>query len=143
MLLLLAELAQAGLVLKYAGVAVQSPAGDISYMLRFFRQYVGLQVRKDPNPWVGQDPGQLLAFALQVPLHLREDFSGTSFICATWCKADVRRTALGIDIDREALAWGWRHNGQALLGQPENQMCLVQANVGCTGKPTKHWLFAY
>ncbi|KAL3137735.1 hypothetical protein ABBQ38_005000 [Trebouxia sp. C0009 RCD-2024] len=87
--------------------AVQSPAGDISYMLRFFRQYVGLQV----------------------PLHLREDFSGTSFICATWCKADVRRTALGIDIDREALAWGWRHNGQALLGQPENQMCLVQANV--------------
>ena len=66
---------------------------------------------------------------LQVPQHLREDFSGTSLVCATWCKADVRRTAVGVDIDREPLAWGWKHNGQALLGQPENQMCLVQANV--------------
>lgn len=36
---------------------------------------------------------------------------------------------MGVDIDREALAWGWEHNGHALLGQPENQMCLVQANV--------------
>lgn len=33
-----------GVVLKYAIAAVQSPAGDISYMLKFFRQYVGLQV---------------------------------------------------------------------------------------------------
>ncbi|KAL0053618.1 hypothetical protein WJX82_008407 [Trebouxia sp. C0006] len=87
--------------------AVQSPAGDISYMVKFFRQYVGLQV----------------------PLHLREDFSGTSLICATWCKSDVRRTALGVDIDREALQWGWRHNGQAMLGQAESQMCLLEANV--------------
>ncbi len=66
---------------------------------------------------------------LQVPLHLREDFSGTSLICATWCKSDVRRTALGVDIDREALQWGWRHNGQAMLGQAESQMCLLEANV--------------
>lgn len=33
-----------GNVLKNATAAVQSPAGDISYMLKFFRQYVGLQV---------------------------------------------------------------------------------------------------
>ncbi len=66
---------------------------------------------------------------VQVPLHLREDFSGTSLICATWCKSDVRRTALGVDIDQEALQWGWRHNGQAMLGQAESQMCLLEANV--------------
>ena len=35
------------LFLKSAVAAVQSPAGDISYMLKFFRQYVGLQVRED------------------------------------------------------------------------------------------------
>lgn len=66
---------------------------------------------------------------LQVPLHLREDFSGTSLICATWCKADVCRTALGVDIDKDALEWGWKHNGQALLSQPASQMCLLEANV--------------
>jgi len=66
---------------------------------------------------------------MQVPLHLREDFSGTSLISATWCKSDVRRTAVGVDIDREALQWGWKHNGQAMLGQAESQLCLVEASV--------------
>lgn len=116
------------LFLNCAFAAVQSPAGDISYMLKFFRQYVGLQVRENCEDlilWLRGQSGHML----QVPLHLREDFSGTSLICASWCKADVRRTALGVDIDRDALTWGWKHNGQAMLGQPENQMCLVQANV--------------
>ena len=131
------------LLLKSAVAAVQSPAGDISYMLKFFRQYVGLQVPTDCVKIVlgpGISPGHML----QVPLHLREDFSGTSLICACWCKADVRRTALGVDIDREALTWGWKHNGQVMLGQPENQMCLVQANVSsCQAeKLTRYFLLA-
>ena len=103
-------------------------------MLKFFRQYVGLQVRLTCSnlPAVScctWGSVKTLSFLVQVPLHLREDFSGTSLICATWCKSDVRRTALGVDIDREALQWGWKHNCQAMLGQAESQMSLVEANV--------------
>lgn len=39
--------ASKALFLKSAVAAVQSPAGDISYVLKFFRQYVGLQVQED------------------------------------------------------------------------------------------------
>ena len=65
----------------------------------------------------------------QVPLHLREDFSGTALISAAWCKTDVRRTAIGVDIDREALDWGWKHNGETMLSSAAQQLCLVEANV--------------
>ena len=38
--------------------------------------------------------------------------------------------AAGVDIDREALAWGARHNGDALLGgSATEQLCLLHSNV--------------
>ena len=80
---------------------------------------------------VGQVPiTDTAELPVQVPLHFREDFSGTSLISATWCKTDVRRTALGVDIDREALLWGWEHNAEAMLSSAPEQLCLVEANVG-------------
>ncbi|BDA43274.1 hypothetical protein COCOBI_04-2860 [Coccomyxa sp. Obi] len=87
--------------------AVQSPQGDISYLLRFYKQYVGVQV----------------------PEHLREDFCGTALISATWCCGDVRRTAIGLDIDREALEWGLDHNGGSLTDEPRPRLCLFQGDV--------------
>ncbi|CAL8468735.1 g8275 [Coccomyxa elongata] len=87
--------------------AVQSPQGDISYLLRFYKQYVGVQV----------------------PEHLREDFCGTALISATWCRGDVRRTAIGLDIDREALEWGLDHNGGTLTDEPRPRLCLFQGDV--------------
>eukprot|EP00891_Asterochloris_glomerata_P003101 jgi/Astpho2/3101/Aster-x1120 len=94
-------------VLELYQQAVQSPAGDISYLLRFFRDLVGPQV----------------------PLHLREDFCGSALISAMWCKADVRRSAVGIDLDRRSLMWGWEHNSIALLGSGADRLCLLHANV--------------
>lgn len=73
---------------------------------------------------------------VQVPLHLREDFSGTSLISAAWCKTDVRRTAIGVDIDREALQWGWKHNGENMLSSAGEQLCLIEANVSAVCKCT-------
>lgn len=88
--------------------AVQAPQGDISWILRFYREYVGLQV----------------------PLHLREDFCGTAMISATWCRGDVRRTAIGVDLDKEALMWGALHNGDGMLGgSAADQFCLLHSNV--------------
>lgn len=66
---------------------------------------------------------------VQVPLHFREDFCGTALISAAWCKTDVRRTAISVDIDKEALDWGWKHNGESMLSSAGDQLCLIEANV--------------
>ena len=41
---------------------------------------------------------------------LREDFCGTAQLCAEWVASKRGRTAVGIDIDPEPLAWGAKHN---------------------------------
>ena len=44
--------------------------------------------------------------------------------------------AAGVDIDREALAWGAQHNGDSLLGgSATEQLCLLHSNVSspCPG----------
>lgn len=87
--------------------AVQHPAGDLSWALKFHRLYSGV-------------PGA-------VPLHLREDFSGTSLLAAHWLRGSPLRSALGVDLDRDALAWGHAHNFQGLVGG--GRACLVHANV--------------
>jgi hypothetical protein len=65
--------------------AVQSPKGDIDYLCRFHAQYM--------------PPGA------QAPLLLREDFSGTSELCAAWCASDPRRQAVGVDLDADELRY--------------------------------------
>lgn len=64
---------------------------------------------------------------LQVPEHLREDFCGTALVAATWCRGDVRRTAIGIDFDRRVLLWGLDHN--VLAHDLGGRICLFQNNV--------------
>ena len=60
---------------------------------------------------------------LQVPLHLREDFCGTALLASTWCRGDiVKRTAMGLDIDRDALTWGMQRNGEGLAGDAMEQL---------------------
>jgi SAM-dependent methyltransferase len=86
--------------------AVQHPEGDLSWALKFHRLYAL--------------PGETAP-----PLHLREDFSGTSLLCARWLRASPLRTALGIDLDKDALAWGQAHNFQGV----GSRVCLVHANV--------------
>ncbi len=44
------------------------------------------------------------------PRHLREDFSGTGLLAATWAAQGNQYTADGYDIDPEPVAWGKRHN---------------------------------
>ena len=70
--------------------------------------------------------------SLQRPEHLREDFCGTALICAVWCRGDCRRTATGLDIDRDALEWGCRENGSGLLGEGIiglPRLCLLRCDV--------------
>ena len=64
-----------------------------------------------------------------MPEHLREDFCGTALISATWCRGDCRRTAIGLDIDRQALEWGLDHNGGSLIDESRPRLCLFQGDV--------------
>ena len=68
------------------------------------------------------------------PASLREDFCGTALLCAEWV-AKEGRTAVGVDIDREALAWGAKHN-LAPLGRRAAAVSLLRQDVRapCRGR---------
>jgi hypothetical protein len=64
-------------------LSVQDPPSEVEFITRSFRK---LRRRK--------------------PLSLREDFCGTAVFCLAWAQSDRTRTAIGVDLDRETLAWG-------------------------------------
>jgi SAM-dependent methyltransferase len=43
---------------------------------------------------------------IQQGLLLREDFAGTAALCFEWVKLNSKHSAIGLDIDKKALAWG-------------------------------------
>lgn len=59
---------------------------------------------------------------------LREDFCGTGLLCAAWVKSHRERTAFGLDIDREVLAYGREHNVKP-LGERASAIDLRDQNV--------------
>jgi SAM-dependent methyltransferase len=67
---------------------------------------------------------------------LREDFCGTALLCARWVEGDERRTATGIDLDSEVLAWGQKHN-LSPLGDAAARVRLLEQDV-CAKVRKKH-----
>lgn len=61
-------------------------------------------------------------------LRLREDFSGTALVSATWVKARPRRTAVAVDHDPAVHAWARAHR-LPRLGPAARRLRLVQADV--------------
>lgn len=87
--------------------SVQSPKGDISYLQKFFLLYVG---------------GRL-------PLHLQEDFCGTALLSTEWLRNDSRRTAVGVDLDLEALDWCIENNMDKVGADGYSRISLFHGNV--------------
>ncbi|XP_007015855.2 PREDICTED: uncharacterized protein LOC18590342 [Theobroma cacao] len=87
--------------------SVQSPKGDISYLQKFFLMYVG---------------GRL-------PLHLQEDFCGTALLSTEWLRTDSRRTAVGLDLDLEALQWCLENNINKVGADGYSRISLFHGNV--------------
>ncbi len=86
--------------------AVQDPESDITFLTRTFERLRG-----------------------RPPLSLREDFCGTASFCAAWVGSRRDRTAIGIDLDPDTLAWGKRRH---LASAPEHvgrRVHLHQADV--------------
>lgn len=87
--------------------SVQSPKGDISYLQKFFLMYVGGRV----------------------PLHLQEDFCGTALLSTEWLRTDPRRTAIGVDLDDEALVWCMENNVDKVGDDNSSRIALFHGNV--------------
>lgn len=87
--------------------SVQSPKGDISYLQKFFLMYIGRRH----------------------PLHLQEDFCGTALLSAEWLCSDPRRTAVGLDLDLEALTWCLENNVNKIGADGYSRISLFHGNV--------------
>ena len=63
------------------------------------------------------------------PRHVREDFCGTASMCCEWVRRNKANTAIGVDIDPEVLAWGWKHNLSRLRSDARLRISLLQEDV--------------
>jgi len=63
------------------------------------------------------------------PLHLREDFCGTFLLSSTWVQQKNERTAFGLDIDPEPLAYGKKRNSSQLSAQQRKRLIILQRDV--------------
>src|SRR6478752_7079641 len=86
------------------GLSVQSSDHEISFFDKVYRHHFG-----------------------KSPKVLREDFCGTHAVAAAWIKSDLGRTAIGVDLDPEPVAWGVKHN--ALSADEAARLTLVEGDV--------------
>jgi len=66
---------------------------------------------------------------------LREDFCGTFAVCCEWVKSNTSRTALGIDLDPEPLAWGKANNLAPLTAAQKKRVRLLEQDVRQHNRP--------
>ncbi|VAH82015.1 unnamed protein product [Triticum turgidum subsp. durum] len=65
----------------------------------------------------------------RVPLHLQEDFCGTALLSTEWLRTDTRRTAVGLDFDRESLEWCLENNLSKIGADGYSRLLLFDGNV--------------
>ena len=75
------------------------------------------------------------AFGGKKAVHLREDFCGTFAVCCEWVKSSPRRTAIGVDLDPEPLAWGKANNLAKLTEAQQKRIRLVEQDVRKRNRP--------
>jgi hypothetical protein len=99
---------------KYAlyRLSVQDPEHEVPQFVRFFKDSFG-----------------------RPPLSLREDFCAAAAVCAEWVRGNPERTAIGVDLDPEPLAYGEKHYLSLLTpAQRERVELLEQDVLTCTRK---------
>ena len=86
--------------------SVQSPENEVSFFTRAFHTNYG-----------------------RTPLVLREDFCGTAAVCCEWVKSRNDRSAIGIDLDPEPLAWGMENNVSKLDDDERRRVKLLEEDA--------------
>ena len=66
---------------------------------------------------------------------LREDFCGTYAVCCDWVASHKNRTAIGVDLDPEPLAWGEKHNLSQLTDAQKQRVRIMQQDVRKVNRP--------
>ena len=61
-------------------------------------------------------------------LSMREDFCGTAILCSAWVASHKERTATGVDLCADTLAWGKEHNIDTLAAGSE-RVTLLREDV--------------
>jgi SAM-dependent methyltransferase len=69
------------------------------------------------------------------PMSLREDFCGTALLSVNWCKTGPSRTAIGVDLCEETLAWAKQNNVQPAGKEVSERVTLIHGNVLDTDAP--------
>ncbi|TWT83988.1 hypothetical protein CA13_54620 [Planctomycetes bacterium CA13] len=69
------------------------------------------------------------------PYSLREDFCGTFAICCDWVTSDSMRTAVGVDLCSETIAWGREHNLAKLDQAQQSRVKLLEQDVRKRNRP--------
>jgi SAM-dependent methyltransferase len=62
-------------------------------------------------------------------LCLQEDFCGTADLCYEWVQLNKKYKAIGIDLDKKALAWGKNFHSDACSDDELNRIDLVHGDV--------------
>jgi len=60
---------------------------------------------------------------------LREDFCGTANVCCEWVRRRKNNRAIGVDLDKEVLDWGTKHQLARLKPAEASRIKLLQKNV--------------
>lgn len=68
-------------------------------------------------------------------MSMKEDFCGTAYLAAEWCKSDPQRTAIGVDYDEETVEWGREHNIEAEGGDLADRITLIIDDVRNVTEP--------
>ena len=69
------------------------------------------------------------------PESLKEDFCGTAYLCAEWCKSAPKRTAIGVDLDKETLEWGQKNNIDSEGEEFAKRITLIEDDVRNVTEP--------
>ncbi len=91
---------------KYYKEAVQSPENDVVFFNQLYKQIFNKEAEV-----------------------LREDFCGTFAICCEWTKLAENKKAIGVDLDKEPIDYGFKHNFNTLNESQKNRVEILQQNV--------------
>ncbi|MDH5178363.1 MAG: class I SAM-dependent methyltransferase [Gammaproteobacteria bacterium] len=69
------------------------------------------------------------------PLSMKEDFCGTGYLATEWAKSDPKRSAWGVDYDRETVEWGLKHNVEPAGSDVAERVKLIVDDVRNVTEP--------
>lgn len=84
------------------------------------------------------------------PTRLREDFCGTFKVATEWVKLSSKNTAVGLDIDPEPIAYGYKNHMARLSDSQKQRIEILEKDVNSVTRPAadivaacnfSYWIF--